>query len=112
MLSPEEQLPRLVIQHAIVQTYELPDDQREELDRAFEISKQNAALAAALVNVQLRSQIMQAQAGPGAGLPGAGSNPPAEQQITEGVPDRETMSEGTPQDTTFEEVQPSKEAVA
>jgi hypothetical protein len=104
--DPADRLARLCIQDALMETYELPDDRKEEIGRAFEILKQNAALEQAIANTQMKRQLaemtggvpQQPQAGQQVGaLPAPGMGEEPQQQMTPGEPSEEESLAGTPE---------------
>ena len=104
--DPADRLLRIIFTVAAAETGEFGDETKEEIRKAGELLKMEAALVTAgniqeaknrLTGAEMMAQEAQAQAGGGpAQQPGQEAPPP--QQITEGEPSSELVNEGTAQD--------------
>jgi hypothetical protein len=91
MKDPDDRLLRLILIGGILETENMPDDTKEEIRKALQILKTNAALTEAGKNMQLRTAIQQ--------IPGSAPAPqqPTQQQITMGEESEAEKQIGTPQ---------------
>jgi len=105
--DPNDRLARLCVVDAMMDTYELPEDRKEEISRSFEILKQNAAMEQALINMNLKAKLAQAtghmappqaapQLGQSQGMPTPGMGEDIPQQMSDGEPSEEEAVQGTP----------------
>jgi len=102
--DPLDRLGRLVVQKSLFKTYEMPDESKEEIARAFDLMTTNAAMQEALINLSLRGKLQSASAPPEAAMPGqeapvgmggqSAEAPP--QQMAPGEPTEEEAIQGTP----------------
>jgi hypothetical protein len=100
LVDPADRLARLCVLSALYETYELPEETKQEISMAFQMLKTNAAMVEAMNNMAMR-QKMQTMSSPQQQIP---QEEPPQQQISQGQPTREEAVEGTPQ----EEMQPEE----
>ena len=102
--DPADRLARLAILSALYNTYELPEEQKEEIGLAFHILKTNEALNQTIINASLKSKVAQMLQQMGGGAPQIGQpEQPQEnqQQISYSEPSEEESVQGTPQEELF-----------
>lgn len=99
LADPADRLARLVILSSLYKTYELPEVEKQEVDMAFQMLKQNAALQETMNHLQLKGAVQQAMAGPaGPQMTAGGGAPQLPHQVTAGEPSAAEMNQGTPQE--------------
>lgn len=100
--DPADRLVKLVASEGLMETYDMDDERKEELKKAYQILKENAALQQAMANMQMKMQ-MQQMGQPQMPAPGGGGGPDQAppQQAMVGEPSKEVGYEGTPQEADF-----------
>jgi hypothetical protein len=101
--DPQDRLAKLIFLQALIETYDIDDEEKEESKKAFAILKQNAALQQAVLYKQMSMQLAPPQA---KNLPPQGgeavSGPEEPQQVSMGVASPEEEGRmGTPQEDEF-----------
>lgn len=96
--DPNDRLLRLILTGAILETQELPDEQKEEIRKAVDLLKMQSAYSTALDVMGLKQRLDRAgQVAQGMGVqqPGGGDEG-APQQVSEGPPSAMQTNEGAP----------------
>lgn len=103
LTDPADRLLRIVLISAILETQEIPDEQKEEIRKASSLLKMQAAYTTAIDVLSLKEKVMKAAeiaknlgVDNAFGEGGAGAMVPQQRNIV--MPSREQANEGTPQE--------------